>query len=253
MMNRIYILLLVVCFATACKKDNYLVFNEVDRLQFGPVPEKIYLPQSAMEDTLKAYTFLTQPISRVRDTMYFDLYTMGNVSKVDRLYKIEQELVKGAGNAEPGLHYVPFNDPAVRNLYTIPANSNHVKVPVILLKDASLQTAKYTLKLKVSENENFKTGDVRKTWRKLIIADILIKPAAWNDRVLGTYSQVKHRFMIQQTGLDWDQAYIVSVNSDVTLTYYWQAKFRELLYNYNNDPDNEDGPLTDEFEKEVTF
>lgn len=252
-MNRIILIIAIIGSLVSCKQDNYLMYTEADRLQFGPVPEKIYIAQAELEDTLKSYTFLKQPITKLRDTVYFDLYTMGNVSDRERAYSLVQEEMPGVENAVAGVHYVDFTDDAVKPLYTIPAGRNHVRVPVVLIRDDAYLSAKYYLKLKVKENESFKLGDARRTWRKLVIADMLLKPAAWNDRVFGTYSQEKHKFMTQQTGIDWDQAYILSVNADVTLTYYWQAKFRELLYSYNQDPTNPVRPLVDEFGKEISF
>ena len=58
---------------------------------------------------------------------------------------------------------------------------------------------------------------------------------------------------MEQTGLKWDDEYLETILSDVSMGYYWQGKFRELLYAYNHDPENKDVPLKDENGWEVKF
>ena len=63
---------------------------------------------------------------------------------------------------------------------------------------------------------------VAKQWRKLYLSDVLLRPTRWSDGYFGTYSKVKHRFMMEQTGLKWDDEYLEIVPSDVSMGYYWQ-------------------------------
>lgn len=236
-----------------CRQDEYLLYRDDSRLQFGPIPEKIYVEAAEWEDTLKMYSFLSRPIEKLLDTVYFDLYNIGPLIGEDRPYKLRQTLLDSVNNALPGIHYKAFDDPDVVPLYIIPANSSHVKVPIILMRDTSLESKVYTLKFEIEENEYFKLGDWRKTWRKLVLSEILQRPTLWLDAVFGSYSKVKHRFMIEQTGLKWDDDYLSIVKSDVTMSYYWQRKFQELLYEYNNNSENENVPLYDEYGREVKF
>lgn len=240
----------------ACQDDNYLTYEDGARLQFGPTPDKIYNQASEWEDTLKAFTFLSVAADKMLDTVYFDIYSIGAPSEVERRYELEQVMLDSANNALAGTHYKAFDDPEVKGLYVIPAHRAHAVVPIVLMRDASLETAEYVLKFRIKENENFQIGDRGKRWRKLVLADILIKPNNWNDvidRTFGIYSKAKHRFMQEQTHMKWDDQDLANIYADNTLLGYWQRRFQKLLHEYNNNPDNEDVPLRDENGNIVQF
>lgn len=251
-MKRIMILVALIGMLVACKQDEYMVYEDYDRLQFGPTPDKIYTQKSEWEDTLKTFSFLSVAEDKVLDTVYFDVYSIGLLSTVDRFYELEQVVIDSIYNAEPGIHFKAFDDPEVSELYVIPANSAHAVVPVVLMRDTSLESREYVLKFRIKENENFKRGDRGKCWRKLILSDVLLKPTLWPSN-FGTYSKVKHKFMMEQTGMKWDDEYLATIRSDVSMGFYWQRKFQKLLYDYNHDPDNKDVPLRDENGREVKF
>lgn len=230
----------------ACQNEQYMVYEDDARLQFGPTLDKIYTEQSSYEDTLKNFSFLSVPSDKKIDTVYFDLYCMGRVSDVDRPYKLEQVILDSVANAEAGVHFMDFDDPNLEDMYIMPARSSHVLVPVIVLRDTSLSSKEYVLEFQIKENEYFKLGDSTLMWRRLIVADVVVKPTLWSDALFGTYSKVKHRFMQDQTGMLWDDEDIKVMNSDISMQYYWQGRFQKLLYEYNNDLANEDVPLRDE-------
>lgn len=252
-MRKIILVAVLFILLGACSQSEYMMYDDYARLQFGPTPDKIYIQQSEWEDTLKTFSFLSLPTDKIQDTVYFDIYSIGVVSNDVRHYELEQIMLEETDNAVPGVHYKSFDDTEVKDLFVIPQNSAHALVPIILLRDTSLETKEYVLKFRIKENADFKLGDSRKCWRKLIMADVLLQPNNWIVGYFGTYSKVKHRFMMAQTGLEWDEEYINSIKSDVSLCYYWQRKLQELLYDYNNDPANEDTPLLDENGYEVKF
>lgn len=251
-MRKIIISVVVAGLFIACQQDEYMVYEDNARLQFGPAPDKIYTQQAEWEDTLKAFSFLSVAAEKIQDTVYFDIYSIGPVSAVERSYQLEQVMLDSVDNAVSGLHFKSFDDPEVSGLYVIPAYSAHASVPVVLMRDTSLESREYVLKFRIKENKNFKLGDRGKQWRKLVLSDVLLKPTLWMTN-FGTYSKVKHRFMMEQTGIKWDDEYFASIKSDVAMLYYWQRKFQELLYNYNHDPENKDVPLRDENGREVIF
>lgn len=252
---KIIILATIIGIFCACKQDEYMVYEDQDRLQFGPTPDKIYTQKSEWEDTLKTFSFLSVAADKVMDTVYFDIYSIGLIRAVDRSYELEQVVIDSTDNAEPGVHFKAFDDPEVRGLYVIPANSAHAVVPIVLMRDTSLESREYVLKIRVKENENFKRGDRVKCWRKLMLSDILPKPTLWAkmEGYFGTYSKVKHKFMMEQTGMKWDDEYLATIQYDVSMGYYWSRKFQELLYVYNHNPENEDVPLRDEYGRDVKF
>lgn len=244
-----YLVIVMAVFAVAsCKKDQYYLYNDVARLQFGPDPARIYQTSYNLADTLKPYTFYYEDATVKEDTVFFDIYAIGGTSKIDRTFTLAQEQLPNALNATSGTHYVPFTDPRVSKFYVIKANTVHTKVPVILLRDASLKTTTPKLKFKVVADANFQVGEINNLWRKVEFTDRLSQPAAWNasftQYYFGKYSVVKHQFMINTTGDKWDQTFIEAVYADLSLLQYYIAVVKAALIDYNNaHPGN---PLKDE-------
>jgi len=253
-----YLFLLNVLFATiSCETDDYLKYGDDARIQFGPAPRYIYNSSSQLRDTLKSYTFVYENVSVLQDTVFFDIYTMGRVSNVDRPFSIKQIQIEGANNCVPGVHYKSFDDPTVKNYYVIKADSTHQSVPIILLREPSLKEMTYSLKIEIEANEHFSLGESNKLWRRVDVADRLIRPNSWNSTIensyLGKYSYVKHSWMVAQTGLKWDEEFISALSVNYAELAYWKAKFKELIKKYNNNPANPDIPLKDENGTLVTF
>lgn len=238
----------------ACSEET-LVYDDVARLQFGPEPSGMYVTYLNFADTLKAYTFVYEPTSVLQDTLYFDLYTIGGPSEIDRPFKLEQVQVPDTLNAVAGTHYIGFNDNRVAGLYVIKAGEVHLRVPVVTLRDPSLKENGVMLKIQVVQNEHFEPGDPRLTWRKGIITDRLTRPAAWDDAMerfyWGAYSEVKHAWMVEVTGERWDQEYMQEVQSDFANLSFWISTLKQLLIDHNNE--NPGNPLTDEFGALVFF
>jgi Domain of unknown function (DUF4843) len=183
------------------------------------------------------------------------VYAVGGVSKNDRPFVLEQEEATGLLNAVPGTHYKAFNDPSLKDVYTIKAGKVHASVPVVLLRDPSLKTAAYNLNIRVAANEHFKKGEVRKLWRKIEFTDRLSRPAAWNASGVqyywGKYSMVKHGFMIEQSGERWDQDFMNGLFTDFSIISYWRAQLKTYLIEYNKAHPND--PLKDEDGELVVF
>lgn len=247
--------LMALLILASCKKDQYFIFNDVARIQFGPDISRIYTPSFNLVDTLKPYTFYYEPSTTTQDTVFFDIYAVGGPSNKDRQFKLEQVQVAGATNPEPGKQYKSFDDPTVNKAYVIKAGEIHAMVPVVLLRDASLRTQTFTLRFNVVANDNFKTGEAGNVWRKVVFTDRLSQPAAWDASAVlyyyGKYSVTKHQFMIEQTGEKWDQDFMSGLPSDYALLTFWRGKLKTLLIDYNNaHPGN---PLKDETGELVLF
>ena len=244
-----YILISMLIIGVAsCKKDQYYLYNDVARVQFGPDPSRIYTASYNLADTLKPYTFYYEDASVQEDTVFFDIYAIGGISEKDRSFTLEQEQVAGENNAVAGTHYVGLHDPRATKNFIIKAGTVHTSVPIILLRDASLKTHTYVLKFKVAANENFQLGEVSNLWRKITFTDGLSQPAAWDATFTryyyGDYSITKHAFMIEATSQKWDQDFLLEIRSDYALLQYWIGTVKIALINYNNaHPGN---PLRDE-------
>jgi hypothetical protein len=251
--NKIVIALLGFILLYACSEE-YLVYEDVARLQFGPEQERNYQSWSTMADTLKSFTFVYTDNETILDTVYFDLYSIGKPADTDRPFRIEQMEPDQLNNAVPGIHYLAFDDPQLSTHYMIKAGEVHTRVPVVTLRDPSLKESGVMLEFRLVANEHFETGDPKLIWRKLFITDRLTRPVAWSDSMLhfwGPYSEVKHLFMVQQTGERWDHEMIQRINNSYPQLLFWTSLLKQLLIEYNlANPDN---PLTDEFGQLVFF
>jgi hypothetical protein len=256
MKRTLYIVAAIALLAMAsCKQEDYYLFKDVARLQFGPTPNFIYIKTHNLDDTTKNFTFYYNTVTSTQDTVFFDIYAEGGPTTTDRSFALQQVQVAGATNAVAGTDYKAFTDPAVTLAYVIKAGQVHANVPVVLLRSAALKTTTLTLKFMVVENSNFKQGEETNLWRKIIYTDRLSQPTAWNasaaQTYYGAYSTVKHAFMIQVTGLRWDEDLITSLSSDYMQRVSLLIKIKAALIDYNNaHPGN---PMKDETGVVIVF
>src|SRR5699024_88536 len=110
---------------TSCKQDQYFLFNDQARLQFGLEKDGIYKSDYDLADTTKRQALYYLADEVARDTVYFDLYTIGNTVSEPRSFTLRQVPVEGEDNAVAGTDYLAFDDPEVRDLYQIGADSVH--------------------------------------------------------------------------------------------------------------------------------
>jgi len=225
----------------SCKEDK-LLFNEEATLQFGPPIAAIYQPGANGLGSQIAYTFFYKSADTRQDSVYFDIYAVGGVSTKDRSFKLEQVQVDGVINAVPGTHFISFNDPEVSKNLVIKAGQVHSRVPVILLRDASLKTSDAALRFTIVANENFKKGETNYLWRRVDFTDRINKPAAWagtyQNTYYGKYSTVKHKFMMDATGELWDQDFMMVLQDpllpDPSRIMFYMGVIKTALINYNN-------------------
>lgn len=254
MKKHTYLYLIILAFLVifhSCKKDQYYIFDDIPRAQFGPSISKSILNEYA--DSLKSETFYYEPASLLVDTIFFDIYTLGEVQKKDRNYTLKQVLVPGANNAVAGKHYKGFDDPSISPLYVIKSDSVHARVPIIVLRDTELKTKTFTLKFELVANENFDLGEPTKISRKLLITDRLSQPNAWtasySQYYLGAYSVRKHEFMIETTEKKWDQEFLANMPLDQM--NYFKSVLGMALIDYNKNHPNE--PLRADNGELITF
>ncbi len=248
MKNIKYILMATVLLLLYSCKEEYYLYNDIKRIQFGPDISRIYTPSHNLSDTLKRHTFYYDNASKQVDTMYFDIYAIGGTSTVDRAFKLEQVPVPGDENAVAGKHYRAFSDASLASKYMIKAGTVHTKVPIVMLRDASLKTTTVTLKFQIAENENFSIGEPSNVWRKAIFTDRLSQPTSWDawlsQYYLGNYSVVKHKFFIDNSGQKWDNDFILLIRANFAELGYWKGLVKSALVAYN--AQNPGNPLRDE-------
>lgn len=226
-------LLLIALCAIACNQENYLLYESESRLQFGGTVEDLYKNEAAQRgDTLINFTFIYSDESVVEDTVWFHLHTQGNLSDMPRPFCLEQVQIEGVANAVPDVHYKSFDNPEVKNLYVIPANAAYLKVPIIVKRDVSLSDTTVVLHFKVVANEYFQPGDPDFIWREVTISNRYVRCSKWMDAYVGSWGEEKMKFMIEVSGLKWDNDCFTNGLSDGSLPY-WSMKFKEELLKRN--------------------
>ncbi|HBB07780.1 MAG TPA: hypothetical protein DCZ73_08475 [Bacteroides sp.] len=233
-MKKLYKSLFVLCMAfpfVSCEKDLPVYDYEECGLMF----EYQYA-----RDSTYSYSFAFGPSDVTVDTVELDVALLGNVVDYDRVISLRQ-IPTGNNDAQAGVHYVPFDDPSLVSKYVLPANATSAVIPVVLLRDASLQEADHMLKVTFQSNDDFSFVSKEQSYRNIVIADQLIKPNNWDSycrHFFGTYGKVKHQFMIDETGFRWDNEYVDTdilgyLSNDQNVLFGLQAQLQNALEEYN--------------------
>lgn len=204
-------------------------------------------PDDKLETPINnSFIFLDQEI--MRDTVYLKVCCTGLTKNYERRVNLRQVVVEGVDNAQPNVHYLPFDTEGLQDRYVIGKDSVWAMIPIVLLRDRSLTEKQYTLRVELVGSDDFETGVASRLTRTITVSDYLSKPRSWMDRYFGAYSQVKHRFMIVSSfGQKFDEDFFATeLAGDRYLCIYYMDYFREKLAEYNSDPQNNDTPLRSE-------
>lgn len=195
----------------------------------------------------QAYTFAYENSNVVTDTIWITVETVGQLGTIDRSFRVEQIMVENANNARPAVHYLPFDDKGIQEWMQVRAGEVSARWPVILFRDrdVALQDTTFLLKFGIVANEYFECGDTSAITQCISITDKLIKPTLWDrqKQFFGTYSRVKHQFMMDVSGLVLDNSFFNTLK-DVTYVIYLKNLFIKELKKYNDE--HPDKPLTSE-------
>ncbi|MDR2131578.1 MAG: DUF4843 domain-containing protein [Odoribacteraceae bacterium] len=182
------------------------------------------------------YSFYLKENTRTRDTLWVEVRLSGLPSPDARPVPVKQ-LATDTLDAEPGTHYLPFDDPEVTSLFVLPANAVKAKLPIVVLRDTTLKVAERTLLLELGTNSHFSPGIEGQTRFLVRFSDLTAQPSNWNTmwkNVFGTWGPVKMRFIIDHVGFsNFDLKEILGDMRD-----YLQTKARQKLAEYNakNEP-----------------
>jgi len=236
---------------TACEQslpvydyaDDALNFEQTLNSETGEVMERVY-------------SFVYEGDEVTQDTVWVRVDTQGFVCDYDRPFRLQQIASDtDRPDATPGIHYVGFDDASLASLYVIPAGQNNLLLPVVVKRDASLKSEDVALYFQLQENEYFKQGLSERRTVMLVVSDRLSRPASWSDYYFGRYGQVKHRFMIDHTGLRWDEDFV----SQLVGGEYGYIRYLMMLLARELETENaaraKQGlrPLTEENGDEVSF
>lgn len=232
-------------FNISCEEKLNVWQDKQSRIHFGEIDKNDVLSEPI------EYSFVYLAPNIMRDTLYVRVNTSGFSTNYDRQIAIEQEKIDTVDNAVAGVHYVDFNSEESKQVLFMPKDSISALLPIVLLRSESIADKKFTLKIKMKMNEYFDLGVITKLERIITISDYLTKPTLWNSdyekKYFGTYSQVKHRFMIVTSGKNFDNDYFLNeIGNDTDLKEYFRDLFRKKLAEYNSNPENPDIPLKSE-------
>lgn len=219
----IYIYLLTLC--VACEEALPMFESEQDRLNFV-VELKKEIPTPVRK------TFVYDPESLTRDTIYVPVKSMGFLRDYDRFVRFEQVKLDSVFNAESGVHYVAFDDAEVKDLMFLPAGQETAEIPIIVLRDPTLRDTVVVLQLRIVENEYFKLGDLNRVEVLVEIGDMPMKPANWLS-MFRTYGRVKHRFLINYFGWRFDEETFEMFKSDYLYAMTIRTKAQTELNRVN--------------------
>lgn len=203
----------------ACSEEEPGAWSGQARLNFV---QNGTTPTAVAADTIVLFTFVFQPETVTKDTVWVEVKTMGDVYDYPRPLKIKQE-PSFRKDAVAGVHYVGFDTPGMKERYVIPAGEVTAKLPVVLLRD-QLGEEYFYLRIVFEANDYFLSGYDHLSHRTIRVSNLLSKPENWNATVVGslfgTYSQEKHQFMLDVTGLAIDEDYIQAILDTKDPSYY---------------------------------
>lgn len=245
MKKQIILSFIVAAGLASCEKELEMYSEPTCRLNFYYDIDETgdYKPEMGRS----AYSFVYGDPNRTQDTVWVEVESMGFVSDKDRAISLEQADSAGVENAVAGKHYVAFNDPQLAQLYVMPAGKARTKLPIVMLRDASLKEKTVVLRYRIKPNENFVNGYNQYIERSLTFTDQLSEPAKWTYQYpygdkwtvsfadyFGDYGLVKHQFLINETGDKWDDEYIDKLmTGDSSYLEYMMRKMARRLREVN--------------------
>jgi len=247
-----FIIVILLALTAGCKKAAYELYNNGARIQ--------------MTDTIaQTFTFIYEPVAVTRDTVYISMNTIGGIADRNRSVTVEQvmeydttwvrdpvtkQVIDSSWKPKPyqavaGKYYVPFTDPGAQAIMVVRADSAIGQFPIILIRDTSLKTNSYRLRIRITANDEFSLGEKKYLEKTLIFSDKLERFDSWkvdNGTAaayvsFGKYSTGKHQFMIDvlQTRIDevWYKAIsVIGAQGNYT------NLLRDALAAFNTDPAN---------------
>ncbi|MCH3995381.1 MAG: DUF4843 domain-containing protein [Prevotella sp.] len=229
--DKILWLPLIILFIGACEVNKMEEYENVPAIYFAN-------ETNGQQDSL-SYSFFILDTLIKRDTIHIKVCTMGLPTDHVRPIKLAQINTPDSNAAVPGVDYVPFDDPEIKDSMIIPSGAVSAEIPVILLRNKDLALSEKSLEIEVESNDYFRQGI--DAWRIFTVkmSDMANKPKLWDTfwkYYFGlSWNSVKMRFIMQATGYtEWDQR-----PSDYSFLNWLSATAKQALVEYNQQhPDN---------------
>jgi hypothetical protein len=246
------IIIILLAIVAGCKKADYMLYNDGHRIQVA-------------DTTQLSYSFLYKDASVTRDTVYVQMNTIGGIVDYARAITIEQipeydkayvrdpatnKIIDSTITEKPfkaiaGKHYIAFTDPSLQSQMVVRADSAVSKLPVILIRDTSLKTNSYRLRIKLIANDEFAIGETKMVERTIVFSDRLERFDSWKTDAgaspafvsFGKYSTGKHQFMIDVLKTKIDEEWYKAIVAAGAVQHY-KVLLRDTLASFNADPAN---------------
>ena len=184
--------------ASSCKEVHPDYFEDISSVYFNNRGTG-----NVLIDTTDV-TFVYEPLDAVRMEVPVTVQLLGRASSLDR----EVSISVSSDNAEEGTDYILPESSSV----VLPADGTSFDYNVILLRTEALKTAKKEIILELHANEFFslavpeleQTTDTVSTVRyRIQFSDMFTEaPAAWDESILGTFSQAKFELICDVLDID---------------------------------------------------
>ncbi|GAE85153.1 DUF4843 domain-containing protein [Bacteroides reticulotermitis] len=194
-MKKIFILsILLATLCASCKNNENYPFKGADAVYFQANGD-----WAVVQDSIN-YSFAGKGVDEAVVGIRINL--LGYASPQDR--KVRVVVDEEETTAKEGVHYQ-----ALKNEYTLPADSVYLMLPVIVYnKDETLENRSVTLDLQLEETEDLQLGIAGRTKVRLLINNMLKKPTYWEQALkysFGVYSRTKHELCILLLGFDFPE------------------------------------------------
>lgn len=184
------------------------------------------------------------------DTVKVVICTMGFPEDYDRPINLIQANAGQPDAAVPGVHFIPFDTPDMQKRLCIPAGAVRDSIPIVFLRDKSLETHAVRLELTIGSNEHFRPGIDEFRNFTLTTTGMAAKPSNWDDYkyIFGTtWGSVKMKLIIDSTGFtDFDNP-----PQDAGFSDWLRSTAKQALIDYNTA--HPDAPLCEADGTPVTF
>ena len=201
-------LLLAATTLAGCEKDLPVYDYPDNALNFS-----VTLDEETGEVVEKNYSFVYAGDNVTTDTIWITVNTQGFLADEPRPFLLQQITAgEGRKDAQPDIHYVSFDSEIMRTRHlVIPAAANKHRFPVVVMRHESLSEGDVCLFFQIKPNEYFTQGLIPYRTVKIVISNSLKRPEGWEEYYFGTYGPVKHKFMIDETGLRWDDEFCTNL------------------------------------------
>lgn len=208
----------------SCETELPVYSHPDDALNFA-----VTLDEETGEVVDRNYSFIYAGDAVTQDTIWVTVNTQGFLSDHDRSFELQQITAgEGLKDAQPGVHYQAFDNESLRQHLVISAGKNTQRFPVVLYRHESLQEGDVSLYFQIKPNQHFVQGLMPYRTVKLTISSSLKQPLGWESYYFGAYGPVKHKFMIDETGLRWDDEFCTSLTDFGYIQYLAMFLYQRL-------------------------